>query len=347
MRIVLALFFVAHGIAHLAGLKVSPRGQAAIWAVLAAGCAVTAAGLLLQTSWWMHLAVGTLVLSMSLCLFRWPETRFGVAANVVLLLGVVPAIAMVREGQRLEADLASLWTSSATTDRRILKPADFDALPEPARRLLTHAIAPGTPAASAVHVKMHGEIKLKQWLPFTSEQVIDAERGMIWAASTKMFGLPVQGSDRIVDGQGAMRWVALGLIPVQQASGPDIRRSAIGRLQGELLWLPPALTRECVTWSAPDPSHAVASFETFGQRGEVVFEVDPHGRILSVRFRRWGSPGGGAFTEADFGGSFSAERTFGGYTIPTKMRMGWYFGSGRFEMEGEFFRAEIREASFR
>jgi hypothetical protein len=35
------------------------------------------------------------------------------------------------------------------------------------------------------------------------------------------------------------------------------------------------------------------------------------------------------------------------YTIPTRVRVGWYFGTSRFESEGEFFRATIEDAIFR
>ena len=343
MRIALALFFLAHGIAHLAGWKVSPRGQGIGWILLAGACAATAVGILLQTGWWMHLAAGTLFLSLGFCIFRWPETRFGVAANVALAVAVTPSLAMARGHQQRQAELSSLWAAPAT-----LTPADHASLPEPARRLLTHAIAPGTPAARAVRLRMRGEIKLKGWMPFTAEQVIHAERGMIWTASTRMFGLPVDGFDRIVDGEGAMHWNALGLIPVQDARGPDIRRSAIGRLQGEFLWLPSVLAQKTVRWTAPDDRHAIASFETFGQPGEVLFEIDSSGRVLGVRFRRWGSVGpGGEFGEADFGGVFEAEQTFAGYTIPCKLRMGWHYGAERFSREGEFFRAELEQADFR
>ena len=58
----------------------------------------------------------------------------------------------------------------------------------------------------------------------TAEQVIDWRRGFIWQASVKMMGLPIRGSDRLVDGYGAMRWKLLGLIPVMTAQGPDIAR---------------------------------------------------------------------------------------------------------------------------
>ncbi|MBC7805282.1 MAG: hypothetical protein H7145_03950, partial [Akkermansiaceae bacterium] len=102
-------------------------------------------------------------------------------------------------------------------------------LPEGARRYLTHAIAPGTRLASAVRLRMHGEIKLRDWLPFTAEQVIRWDRGFIWSATARMYGFPIRGSDSLLDGEGAMRWKLFGLIPVMAASGPDITRSAIGR----------------------------------------------------------------------------------------------------------------------
>ena len=43
----------------------------------------------------------------------------------------------------------------------------------------------------------------------------------------------------------------------------------------------------------------------------------------------------------DFGGIIEEEGTFCGYTIPTRLRIGWYFGTERFESEGEFFRVTI------
>jgi hypothetical protein len=49
----------------------------------------------------------------------------------------------------------------------------------------------------------------------------------------------------------------------------------------------------------------------------------------------------------DFGGVLESEATFGGYTIPNRVRAGWYFRTPRFESEGEFFRATIDDATFR
>ncbi|MEL6492276.1 MAG: DUF6544 family protein [Cyanobacteria bacterium J06621_3] len=68
-------------------------------------------------------------------------------------------------------------------------------LPDSAQRYLKHAIAApllqnSDPLATAVRLKMHGEIKLKGWQSFQAEQVICYQRGMLWQATVWMNGLP-------------------------------------------------------------------------------------------------------------------------------------------------------------
>jgi len=84
-----------------------------------------------------------------------------------------------------QISLNTLW-DSATSQDRVFHLDDFTHLPEAARRYLDHAIAPGAKLASAVRLHMHGEIKLKSWIPFKSEQVICWEHGLIWSATTTM-----------------------------------------------------------------------------------------------------------------------------------------------------------------
>lgn len=50
---------------------------------------------------------------------------------------------------------------------------------------------------------------------------------------------------------------------------------------------------------------------------------------------------------ACFGGLIEKEATFAGYTIPVRVRAGWYFGTDEFESRGEFFRVVIDNANFR
>jgi hypothetical protein len=242
--------------------------------------------------------------------------------------------------------LDALW-NSATSQDRIFHLDDFSHLSEVARRYLEHAIAPGTKLASAVRLKMHGEIKLKKWIPFTAEQVICWEHGLIWSATAWMNGLPIVGSDRLIDGVGAMQWKLLGLFPVMTASGSDITRSAFGRLQAESTWLPSVFCGDEVSWKTMNSSHLHSSFVVQGESAELDLTIDRTGQLKTIHLSRWGNPEGAESHYVDFGGILEEESTFCGYTIPTRLRAGWYFGSERFESEGEFFRATIDDAIYR
>ncbi len=157
---------------------------------------------------------------------------------------------------RPHPSLEELWNASEPP-RFPFQPDLLTALPPAAQRYLVHAIAPGTPLASAVRLKMRGEMKLGRWFPFQAEQVIRAGEEMVWSAEVRMFGLPVRGYDRLLRGQGEMRWRMLGILPLVSASGPDITRSAAGRLAAESVWLPSALCSPAVSWTASRPLQAL------------------------------------------------------------------------------------------
>jgi uncharacterized protein DUF6920 len=245
-----------------------------------------------------------------------------------------------------QLSLNALW-KSATSKEETFSLDGLSHLPEAARRYLEHAIAPGTAIASAVRLQMHGEIKLKSWIPFKAQQVICWERGLIWSATAWMNGLPIVGSDRLIDGVGAMQWKLLGMFPVMIGSGSDITRSNVGRLQAESMWLPSVFCNDDVSWTTIDSSHLHSSFVVQSERAELDFTIDQTGRLKTVKLQRLGNPEGAEFHYMDFGAIIDEEGTFCGYTIPKCLRVGWYFGTEQFESEGEFFRATIDDAIYR
>ncbi len=247
----------------------------------------------------------------------------------------------------LEISLDDLW-QSASISNQVFHPKLLTALPDPAHRYLEQAIAPGTPLASAVRLWMHGEIKLGgKWHSFKGEEVICWNRGMIWRATAWMNGLPVLGADRVVDGVGAAKWKILGLFPVMQASGEDTTRSAVGRVQAESVWLPSVLCNPAITWTELNASQVQANFTSLGEPAKLTLTVNGQGVPEQFNFSRWGNPDGGESHYVDFGGIAEASKTFDGYTIPTQLRAGWFFGSERFKSEGEFFHCTIDKAIYR
>ncbi len=224
-------------------------------------------------------------------------------------------------------------------------------LPEPVRRWLTHSIAIGASLADSVELSMRGKIRLGRWRGFSAEEILTPPYGFIWAAATRLLGVPVTGFDRYLDGAGQMRWRLGGLIPVMSGAGPDITRSAIGRLAAEGTALLPTAYRNAA-WNAPNPDTAVAAWTIDGQREEVRLRIGPDGELIDVLIHRWGSPNDRPYARYPFLMTVEDERTFSGITIPTQFRASWltnHDGNGNRDGDGdgEFFRAEITTATFR
>ncbi len=235
--------------------------------------------------------------------------------------------------------------SRSTPSRETFDPSMLADLPEPARRWLTHAIAPGTPLWQTAELSMRGQIRLGAWRPFTARQVLAPPRGFIWAATARFIGIPVIGFDRLSSGSGQMRWRLGGLVPVMSASGPDVTRSAAGRLAGEMALVP--TTFPAATWTpGSDEDRVVVTWRIDGQDESAELHIGPNGRLLGAVMQRWGNPNGAPFGRYPFGVAIEAERSFSGVTIGSVLRAGWWWGADR-QSEGEFFRARITGATFR
>lgn len=141
--------------------------------------------------------------------------------------------------------------------------------------------------------------------------------------------------------------LSVSFYPVMSASWFDITRSAACRVNAESVWLPSILCGNEVSWKTPDSSHLYAGFKAHNQTASLQLAINGKGRLESIKLSRWGNPEGAEFHYVDFGGIVDEEGNFDGYTIPTRLRIGWYYGTDRFKSDGEFFRVTIDEARYR
>jgi hypothetical protein len=224
-----------------------------------------------------------------------------------------------------------------------------ESLPEPARRWLTHAIRPGTPVARAAIVEMHGHIRLGRWFRFRAVQVQAPPAGFVWAARARLGPVPISGFDRYRDGTGEMRWRLLGRIPVMSATGPDLDRSAAGRVALDAMLVPTAWLQDAVTWrEGPDDNTVVAEWRVGEETRPVTLTIGPDGAISSLTMPRWAQPTGHPWGEYLFGGTLEDEVEFGGIKLGTRMSGGYFYGTDEWRSPaGEFFRAQITRATFR
>jgi hypothetical protein len=73
-----------------------------------------------------------------------------------------------------------------------------------------------------------------------------------------MFGIPIHGFDRLTRGTGEMVHRAIGRLPIVEQDGPDLTRSAAGRLVSEMVWAPAVAVGPEVRWKPVDEHSALA-----------------------------------------------------------------------------------------
>jgi hypothetical protein len=209
------------------------------------------------------------------------------------------------------------------------------ALPDPARRYFLHAIHPGTPLASRLHWSYSGSMKPGKempWMSLTAEQILTKNRGFVWKARAWKGPLILTAADHYLDGDGRMRISLFGLIPVVNATGPDLSKSALARLLVEGVALPSSLLPgPHVRIEGVDESRFTVKVNLHGETTPITLTVDPDGRLKQVVMERWGNvTADGSYRYIPYGGIVEEERTFGGYTIPTRIAIGWWYGTEQY-----------------
>lgn len=296
-----------------------------------------------------HLLLGLTVVALAagvLAALRIREERRIAELGRSLEAGSPPGVA--RDGGGGDApDAAEVMPS----DGPGFDPGELEGLPEPARRHLRNVLAPGTPPASSVRLRLTGSIRLERGgapLPMESEEVLAPRRGFAWTARARTGPVTVRGFDAFADGEGESRWWLAGLVPVARADGPGVSRSAAGRLAGESALFVPSvlLPSRGARWEAVDEGTARVRPGAGLRETELMLDVHDDGRLTKMSFLRWNAdPSNGPVGRLPFVvDGLGAERTFDGRTIPARFRAGWRLG----EPEAfPFFSAEISAAQYR
>jgi uncharacterized protein DUF6544 len=220
---------------------------------------------------------------------------------------------------------------------------DFPAdLPDPVRRYFGHALGDSTDAPRGIRLRMRGRIKVRRWLPFSADWEGDG-RSFDWRARAGPARL-LHVRDRFAGGQGSIEIRLFGRLRIAHSENEDTTRSAAGRAALEaVLWSPATLLpSQGVAWRAESAGHLVASWDVAPERPEVHVEIDEHGAVRSIWALRWNDGSEGERGRIPFGGDVLAERTFGSLTLASRVSVGWWYGTPRYD---PFFEAEIESAA--
>jgi uncharacterized protein DUF6544 len=216
-------------------------------------------------------------------------------------------------------------------------PAAVAGLDEPVRRFLTHAIGEGAALDQRVRLTMTGRIRVGRWLAFAADQVIGRD-SFRWRA--RVAGGLLTVTDAFDGDAGAIEARLFGRRRLFAAHDEDVTRSAAGRCALEAVTFAPAclLPRRGVAWRAESDAVIVATWQVGPERPEVRVRIDERGAMRSVSAPRWGRTAHGAHGYVPCGGEIVAERSFGDHVLPSRIVVGWWFQTPRYE---PFFVAEV------
>lgn len=266
---------------------------------------------------------------------------------LAVVLSIVLVIGLARLGFQRHMQQMKQWGRSLENLPSVKLQRDLTALPEPAQRLLRHAISEDAKPVRAVRFKQVGEIRPAKdgaWLPCVAEQVLRLPGGFVWRAWVKAGWMRLTGGDHYIDGRGGVHFWFWGLFHAVKSRGDDVVKSAAHRAMLEAMWFPPALLQ--AEWLEANADTARAKFTLDEFEMTVDYKIDSDGRIVSVSGQRWGNQGAsGEYELLPFGGIMEEDVTIDGYTVPSKFRVGWHFGTDKWD-EGEFFRAELKGIEF-
>jgi hypothetical protein len=145
--------------------------------------------------------------------------------------------------------------------------------------------------------------------------------------------------DGYIPGSATTQVRLFGLIPVMECHGPDIVRSARGRLIVESTWLPSSFLPAFGAHWSEEGSLPQLTMPVENEDVSVTMRLEADGLLRELRLERWSDLiEDGTYAWIPFAAHMEAERTFGDYTVPSRLRVSWWAGTNR---EFEFFQTEV------
>lgn len=271
----------------------------------------------------------------------------------VVALGITWFIAHADYRRRM-AEAEATWTDisdNAPKATQFYDPAMVQDMPEIAQRYFNHAIAVGTPLASVVELEMEGPFLLgnkdkSQQFEMRARQILSAPDKFVWIAHMNAGLMIVSGSDAFVETGGWTRfWMFWALPLVQAASDEGFDRSAALRPAIESIWLPSSLLpHNGVKWEQLGRDVAKITVGEGETQIALTMTLNSDGGIVDIVAPRWSNANPEqVYQFQPFGGSVEAEATFGGFTIPSVVHVGNFYGTDDYFA---FFNARITQAKF-
>ena len=257
----------------------------------------------------------------------------GIIAAAITTLVVVVSIVVVagywRTSHAIRVDVDRLLASarpmpSAITDETLAT------LPPPAKRYFRHAGVVGKPIPRIVRLAQRGRIRSSgeaNWMALEADETYSTSPpAFVWQAFLPSRVTPIAlGRDEYLGGQGSILIRLLGLVPVADEHGDELKAAGLMRYLNEAMWFPAALLGPNAVITAVDETSFRVTLSDRGDTAEALFIVDADGRLVNFRAQRYNTGTRSIETwETPVGGY----RDFDGLSLPSTGSAVWKLATG-------------------
>jgi hypothetical protein len=340
---------IIHGLIHLLGVAKAFRPDAVpqltqpispvmgLWWLIAALLFIVAAvALPLWPRWWWLAGAGALVVSAVVIVQSWHDARWGLIANLVVLVGVVCSFFSQGPNSLVSAYERDVTTAlSRRTALELVTETDLESLPAPVQRYLRRTGVVGNPRIVNFRVRMHGRIRSgpgDPWMPLRAEQYnfVGEPRRFFYLSASK-FGIPIQGYHRYLGTSASMRIKAAGLLPIITVSGAEMAQSETVTVFNDMcLMAPGTLIDPAIRWEAVDSRTARVHFASAGHVIAAELSFNEAGELTNFRSDdRYQMPAdGGPGRRLGWSTPVSGYRVIRGHRMPSGGAARWCDAAG-------------------
>jgi len=267
-------------------------------------------------------------------------------AIVILLISIALFAGRFSFMQRVVIEVNDLFADAIPDNPKLLLPKDINHLPEPVQRWLVYSTVIGREKIYSVRLKQKGEFRLapdKDWMPFTAEEYYTtAKPAFLWSTKMQMAPmLSIVGRDRYYQGHGHMLIKLFSLIPVADATGPEIDQATLLRYLNEIMWFPGAAVNDYIQWQEIDANSARATMSYAGTTASAVFYFNDLGQLTTMTADRYRYVNG-KFQLDEWSTPITGYGEFQGIRVPTRGQGVWKLDSGDFS----YIRLEVIEIEY-
>lgn len=265
---------------------------------------------------------------------KWLIIALLIIGSLIFLITIISIVANILFNQKVAKEVSLLFESNRNNKKEIIQKEDLQGLPLPVQKWLERSQIIGKERITTVCLKQKGLMRIKEdgpWMTAEAEQYFTVEEpGFIWKAKVKMNPfLYFTGMDKYKNGHGNMNIKILSIVPVVNATGPEMDQGTLLRYLGEMTWFPTAALSSYVKWESVDSNSARATMSYKGVTASAVFTFNDHGDLASFTAKRYRETQG-KYELEDWEVIAKDYQEFQGIRIPNKMDVMWKLKTGDF-----------------